>query len=67
MKLIAKETFEQGLQAKFGGTFKVKKGVEYAIEQKDGETTVQVDGKPRLLNKELTEKLLGLGYIELQG
>lgn len=65
MKLIAKESFEQGLKAKFGGTFKVRAGSEYVAEQKDGATTVQIDGKARLLSKELTEKLLALGYVEI--
>lgn len=66
MKLIAKQTFEQGLSKKLGGTFKVRAGAELPCEAQGDGLVAQIDGKPRQIGKALKEKLIALKMIELQ-
>lgn len=66
MGLKILQTFEQGLKAKQGGTFKAYAGQELPAEEgAGGATIVDVGGKPRTLSAELLAKITKLGLAEL--
>ena len=66
MILKVMETFEQGLRASQGGTFKAYAGAQLPAEAGEGGAiVVTVEGKPRTLSAEIVTKITGLGLAEL--
>lgn len=66
MKLICKESCEQGLSGKLGGTFKLVRGVEYACNESGSDfVIIPADGKSRTVSRTIIDKMTKLGVIEL--
>lgn len=62
MKVVVKETFEQGLPRAQGGAVKFLKG-EYAAKDTEHGIVVSVGGKERTLPKDVVKKLSAAGLI----
>lgn len=65
MKIIAKQSIEQGLSKKLGGTFKLRAGAEYEAQQGDAGAVVSVNGKQHTIPQTILEKMVSLGYVEV--
>jgi hypothetical protein len=65
MKLIVKESFEQGLPRQNGGALKLTKG-EYTAEKSEHGITLSVAGAKRSLPKDVADRLVEHGLISFE-